>query len=452
MDPQFRLSRRGLLRRLTATCFSFVVPFWAEKAARAEFLAFTLAAISLARHVIDAQAQTGDLNLELDALNIKLDRVLNNQTLLINSIGQVNNNIDRLRPLLVSLPAETVGLEITADLGGLSDQLIDVLAALTTNKKDKFKIEQYRAIRARLITFGYKLRSLALQSSRPPALAYAAHHALVSLRLCTKFEPRLSIGDASSKTDLRNLNGIILETFELMVATDGVSTDGLVGGYNDALLQIDNLIAIGATSSFSPFLRELNIGAFRRDSLLRQSNHKVWLKAAQLSLPEPGKNESNESICFYDTSAPVALGSVEITGSGRNNGEIIDRVFTDRYDSRSKTYPLIVREQGVFGGDSVIDVRHSGSTTAKSWSKTTNRSSGGEIFDSEDSEPGPRRSAGCFLLPDFETKEAEIFEQFQEWLAKVNGYRASAARLLQLRVNSYANIDICRNLEKHFAA
>lgn len=450
MNPLFRLSRRGLLRQSAAACFSFGAPLWTARVARAEVVVFTLTAIALAKHVIDAQAKTGDLNLELDALNIKLDRVLHNQALLINSIGQVNSNIDRLRSLIVSLPAETVGLEIAADLGGLSDQLIDVLQALTRNKQDKAKLDQYRVVRARLLTLGYKLKSLALQSSRPPALAYAAHHALVSLRLCAKFETRLSIGDGSSKTDLRNLNGIILETFQLLVTNNGSNADGLVGGYNGAQAQIKILNDIAFSSSFAPYSLKLNIQSFRRDVFLDQSNYKSWLKLQRMNIAEPVKNET---ICFYDRSAPVTLGSVEVIGNdGRTPNQIIDRVYTDRHDFRSETYPLIIRQHQVFGGDSVFEVEHPGKAMAKSWSTTTKRSSEGEIFDSEDSDPGPRRTSGCSRLPELETKEGEIFSQYQEWLAKVNSYRASAGRLLQLRVNSYVNIDICRNLEKFLAA
>jgi hypothetical protein len=160
-------SRRNILS--AASCLpALAVPVWVSTPAKAQ-VEYVVAAVALISAVIDLMQKSGDMALEFEALNLKLDQILTNQRLLLQAIDAINISLNDIQRSIAEAPSETVTLQAVINANTTLQLTTQSIQSLEKRAADRQARSEYNQYRQRLFETSAELISTAQTTYLQPS-------------------------------------------------------------------------------------------------------------------------------------------------------------------------------------------------------------------------------------------------------------------------------------------
>ncbi|MHB9446433.1 hypothetical protein ACYG9R_06630 [Mesorhizobium sp. RSR565B] len=296
-DLQFK--RRELLVGIGAVVAGAVLPI---KAMAQDPLTVGVA-LGLASAVLDMMKSSGDLERELQAINLKLDRILENQQVLIRALGEIDGKLTDIQKQVSSVPSETLGLQLVVE----SRQLVRAISLAIRNVKER--PNETRAKEIYLSTRDDLFRSTGLvlaavqESERPPGLIAAAKDHLTALIVLERHEAEF--GATLSESDAGRLKEMVRNT--LWSLQEMAGPKGVAVRLQDTTNRIDkSIIAIKTNPVMLETVRDDDFG--NRSIAPVGSSSKLTGYLCALAYGGPNIAEVPKSTMDFVTDVFVAFG------------------------------------------------------------------------------------------------------------------------------------------------
>jgi hypothetical protein len=196
-------TRRTLIKGAAALALGSVAPpLLLSSAAEAIAPAVIAAAIVLVSKVLDFFKSSGDMTLELNALNVKIDQVLQNQLLMMAAIVGIESKVEEIQQKIADLPTETVTLDRAIRARSLSSLLANTISTLSKHPTDPTSRADYQRYRQEINENTSDLYSVVADAEITPALAIGAKSALHALTLFSRFDKHFGYDGPSDRDKL----------------------------------------------------------------------------------------------------------------------------------------------------------------------------------------------------------------------------------------------------------
>lgn len=438
----FSSHRRRLLRQLASLSgtggLRFIAPstipwmLWMQSA-RADPGTIT-AAIAVATTVLQMMKSSGDLDREFNAVNLKLDALLDGQRAILASILAIDKGLDELRALVADMPSETVGLGLTVEIGGLFSTLRNELTQLRRAPDNHARRKTYEGLRGDLKSMVSKLGTATAVGARRPIMVQAAQFAARAARLFERHDRELRLGGRDARIDLLNVAGQLQDMLHILV---GTADQGIPG-------ELDSRIA-----DTSAKLASLRDGAMKSDYAVfvkmlaeEDRNRKEW----EAANPEPTQHRL--SFCMQGPEKVSSLGYETLRGGEMQKADGF--VSDSRHERLLVTIPFMIDRYIAYGGRPFF---HCQASHKKEWAQSmwsmdtrrvvTNTRDDTKVIRSDD----PKKLVTCQPLPEAAEGAPKLFALFTDFLARTAANVAIESRLLALRDDGRRTLEDCKRLE-----
>lgn len=213
------VTRRRLLSGAATAVLASTLPASFAKAVWAEA---AMAALAVFNAALAMSKQGGDLEDELEAVHLKLDRIIANQELTIKSIVLLGEKLDALKKTVESIPSEVISLQIVIDSRQLAQQVTQSIDLVRRYPNDAQQSQFYRDSRTELYKQSGKLLAAVQQTNRPPALTIAAIDCLHATMLIRRHEAETKTASAPDISLLKTIADNVQASLETMAGTNGI--------------------------------------------------------------------------------------------------------------------------------------------------------------------------------------------------------------------------------------
>jgi hypothetical protein len=366
------------------------------------------------------------MTLELNALNVKIDQILQNQILIMQALVEIDSTLKDIQSKIADLPAETVSLQQAVDAQSLASTLANCIQTLVRHPNDARSHTDYGDYREQLNQVAAKLYAVVTQALVTPEVAVGAKYALHALMLYNKFDRRLGFTAASDRAKLSAISLNIIETLEGVTSESGIQryvdlTRQKIPGARDSILK----------SPFSALLPKNFSEAVQPDA---NGNAVGSSTNAPFCMMSPF---SGESIGFV----PGQMGNVR-TGTSGYPAE-----NTMRYTRTIEHINYAVTKYVAYGGRPLYNVDVPQKTA---WQPDTYRKVQVERFDYA---PVPKSSdpdsklAGCVEMANVANGSPESFATFTDLLGGYSVLAAMEGRYLALQQSALQDLDSAKKLD-----
>jgi arginyl-tRNA--protein-N-Asp/Glu arginylyltransferase len=423
-----RIDRRSLVLSATSVLFAGiagnlgVLPACAESASQIPFL-------SLISLTLDFMKRSGDTELEFDAINIKIDRILQNQLLLIKAISAMNETLTDIQKLVTDVPSETVVLQQVLSATARVKAIADIVSALQKRPKDSQALGYYRIERDKLYDFSNEMVSAVAATTRPPGLALAAKHALNAVTLLSNFEKNSrKVHDKIGSERMKAIAFNVMSTLQAMTGDEGIRAalplfrEKLKLRQHDLMsLPFVDLLpqGFGSSSMFSPLLEDEFLGPSGANDAAYWSRVRGDLESCLRSPFTEEYIRSERLTNLPTTSAPNPPPYGFINDIRYTTVLKYVKYHLGRYVTYSREVAY------------TIEMLPKESWVTRSWSKVMQTHTH-EPTKTLSSDP-ERLLAPCIEIADSGNGAPEIFEVFQSYLAAYSNLIVLEARLIALQ-------------------
>lgn len=421
------ITRRGLIKGAGALAAgSAAPPLLFSSPAKAVAPAVIAAAIVLVAKVLDFFKRSGDLTLELNALNVKIDQVLQNQILIMAALEEIDRKVEDIQSKIADLPAETVSLQQAINAQALSSTLANAIQTLVKHPTDVRSRADYSDYREELNKIAASLYAVVSQTTVTPALAVGTKYALHGLLMFSKFDKRFGFTAASDHAKLTAISLNVIQTLEGITGPSGLQR------YVELTRQkmptvTDNIVK-------SPFF-----------SLLPKDFSEVDKSAAN---GNGGGASTTVPFCMMSGFDRVQIAFTRpVMGNPRTGTPFSPGSSTTR-DTRSiKHIDYTVVKYIAYGGRPLynVDVPAQSTWKSDSFSRVVfHRISYADVVQS--SEP-IAKTAGCLEMPNAPQGSPEVFSSFTTLLGAYAALAAMEGRFLALQQSALQDLESANKLD-----
>lgn len=209
------LSRRQLL---VGSALLSVILVQGSRADGGATIAIIAAAMALASAVLDSMKKSGDIEREFEAINIKLDQILQNQIFIINAISALAKDVKTMMDLLADTPARVAAFDRMVEAKSLLNFAADTYADLKENPGSEKLKDEWRELQKTLYDLSVHLDSVAHNSDKPIDLVIAGDACVQLLRSFVL----IGSNDEHGRRRFERTRVYLQNTISAMVGEDGI--------------------------------------------------------------------------------------------------------------------------------------------------------------------------------------------------------------------------------------
>ena len=344
--------------------------------------------------------RSGDMQLELNAINLKLDLILQNQLEMFAALQTMNETLNDVQRYETEIPSEDVSLKEVIDAQACFKSIADNISALSRRPQDKEALAFLQENRNKLYDLSNNLFAVIAATTRPPGITIAANHLLNAAALLNQYDnspPKRRI----ASTDAERFKAVLFNirsSLQTMTGDEGIKTC-LPLIYEKYKLRTGEI----ASSQF------------------------VVLLPKDYSQPVPDQDEKRSasnvaSLCLSSgtTSVTTHTEILHNGGEGMRSMQVSGFVHDVRETQSLETVQYDVASLRAYGGRRAFQVTMKPSDTwkADSWSRMVRKQT--DFVDRELSAEPRTKLNGCIQIADNVHGAPQVFGSFQGYLQGIN--------------------------------
>lgn len=387
-------------------------PLWLHQPARAEGSG-GVPVFSLINQSLEFMKRSGDMQLELGAINLKLDLILRNQLEMFAALQAMNETLDNVQRYITEIPSETITLTQVIEAQSRFKSVADNISALSRRPQDKEALAGLQEDRKKLYDLSNSLFAAIAATTRPPGITIAANHLVNAAALIDRYD--------SSRTK-RRASDTDSERFKTVLFNIRSSLQTMTGD--------------GGIKTRLPLINEKY--KLRTAEIASQPFAKLLPKDYSQPVPDQDENRSAsnpKSLCLMSSVASSVthhevLRDVNPSGAGTH----VSGFLSDVRETRSlETVQYDVVSLRAYGGRRAFQVSMKPSDTwrADSWSRMVRKQS--DWNDRETSAEPRTKMDGCVEVADNVHGSPQAFGLFQGYLQGYSALVGLEARILALQ-------------------
>jgi hypothetical protein len=367
--------------------------------------------LGLISQAFDFMKRSGDMELELNAINLKLDQILRNQQALFSALQAMNETLDNVQRYITEIPSEIISLNQVIDAQSRFKSVADNISALHRRPQDKKALALLQQDRDRLYELSNELFAAVGATTRPPGFTIAANHILNAATLINRYDTSSS-KRRNSTTDserFKSLTFNVMSTLQTMTGDAGIKTR-------------------------FPLLNEKF--KLRKADVLSQPFSRLLPK--DFDQPIQGENQEanvSKSMCLMSGVSPTTVHHEVLRDTNASgHGTHVSGFLSDVRETRSlKKIQYEVTSLKAFGGRRAFEVTMKPPETwgSDGWSRVVRHQSD---FDDKELSSEPRAKLdGCVEIDDSAHGAPRSLGTFQGYLQGYSALVALESRLLVLQ-------------------
>ena len=372
-----------------------------------------LPVFALIGQAFEFMKRSGDMVLELGAINLKLDQILRNQQLIFAALQSMNETLDNVQRYLAEVPSETISLKQVIDAQSRFKSVADNISSLQRRPHDQKALALLQEDRDKLYELSNELFAAVGATTRPPGFLIAANHLLNAAVLIRRYETASS-KTQSTTTDTERFKSL---TFNVMSTIQTMTGDG------------------GIKTRF-PLLNEKF--KLRKAEVVSHPLSRLLPKDFDLPAKE-GDEKQNllttpASMCLMSGISPDTIHKEVLKDVGPNDHLVVSGFLQDVRETRLlKKVQYEVTSLKAFGGRKAFEVKMKSPETwgSDSWSRVVRHQT--DWKDRELSSEPRSKLDGCVEIDDSANGSPRSFSAFQGYLQGYAGLVALESRLLALQ-------------------
>jgi hypothetical protein len=175
---------------------------------------------------LEFMKRSGDMELELNAQNLKLEQILRNQQALFAALQAMNETLNDVQNYIVEIPSETISLNQVIDAQTRFKSVADNISVLRRRPRDKQALAFLQADRDKLYDLSNDLFAAVGATTRPPGFVIAANHLVNAGILLNRHEASL-LKSRNTATDAERFKAFafnVMSTLQTMTGETGIQS------------------------------------------------------------------------------------------------------------------------------------------------------------------------------------------------------------------------------------